>query len=131
MTTLSRFRILALIPGFFGLLGLAIAVATVPFRRYWSPVPGVSAGLLTAVVGAVACRELWRAGSWSVVAAVASGALTLALFLFFNYFFPLVQATTEPPSIVERFWYPAIVVTIVVLTCLAAWGARATSSAAA
>ena len=125
MTPRSRLRLLAVVPALFGLLGVAIAALTVPFRHFWSPVPGVGAGLLMAFVGAAACRELWRAGSRSVVAVIVSGALTLSVFLFFDFLFPLVNASSEAPSIFARLWYPGTVSTIIVLTSLSARAARA------
>jgi len=94
-------------------------------RQSWSPVPGCGAGGVLAIVGAITIRQLWlarlRAPQWLAV----SGIAAITVLLLLSRIFPIVDASSEPPSLLQRTWYPTTLGLVSVFTLLLPAVARA------
>jgi hypothetical protein len=131
VTPRTRLRGLSLIPALYALFGLGIIAATVPFRHFWSPVPGYAAGAAILLVAMVTTRELWLARSRAPLGLLMSGVVTLAVLLLLNRIFPFVEASSEPPSLIARAWYPTVLGFTAVFTLTSPWIAHASLRRAA
>ena len=98
---------------------------TLSARQYFSLLPGCAAGIGLAFVAAVAIRQCWLAQSRTPLWLAISGIAAIAIALFLDRIIPLVNAITEPPTLIERIRYPSMLAVIAVLTLLLPAVARA------
>jgi len=121
VTSRSVLRRLALIPLLHALFGAWVITATASLRQYWSPVPGYLAGTSLVLVAMVTVRQLWLPKSRAALWVGISGGVTTVVLLLLGYVFPLVNATTEPPSLIWRAWYLIVFALAVVFTIIMPW----------
>jgi hypothetical protein len=113
----DELHLASLLPLAFGLFGLHIVASTLQFRVYWSPLRGILVGSVLLVTSVLAVWQLWRGTARAPIALGMAGCCALGALLALDWLFPLINATTEPPSVLERLWYP---LTLVLLTAVTA-----------
>ena len=118
MTPRSQLRLLSLVPLLYALFGLWLIAATFSARQYLSPVPGFAAGIGLGLVALVAIRCCWVAQSRTPLWLAVSGVAAIAVLLLMDRILPLVNAVMEPPTLVERMWYPMTLGGVAGLTLL-------------
>lgn len=124
MTVRTQLRLIALVAALFALVGLTLIAISYEVRRYWSPTPGVFLGSLTIVTAAVAARQLWRATGAAPPALAVAGLAACASVVAVPWLFPLVHASSEPPSFLEAYGYWTAVLSVAILAIVATWLAR-------
>jgi hypothetical protein len=124
-------RLALALPLTFIALAAAEAWWTWQSREYWSPVPGIAVASLVLVTACVAIWTLWSGRPFAPTAIALNGVCTLGMAVALPWLFPIVIATTEPPTLFERVRYPLGVVAIVVCSVVYVWGVGRTLRAAA
>ena len=112
----TRLRILTLAPVINVLIGAEIGCLALLLRAYVPPAFGLVVSGSVVAGGAIAIRQLWRASPLAPIGLAVSGAITLCALLSLDRVIPLVNASSEPPSVFQRYWYPATFAFIVLLT---------------
>jgi hypothetical protein len=94
------------------------------FREFQSPVPGFVAGSIVMVTASRAIHTIWSVRASAPANIAISGACAFGLGLALPLLFPIVRATTEEATLVERVRYPVGLAAIVLCTILSAGFAR-------
>ena len=121
MAERTRLRLIALVAGSFAVLGIALIVISFRVRRYWSPTPGVLTGAIVTMTSALAAVQLWRAGRHAAVVFAGAGIAAFAMVYALPWLFPLVHASTEPPSFFEAYGYETALILLVLLVSPLTW----------
>jgi len=114
----------SLLPIVVGAFGLYVVAGTLRFRAYWSPLPGVLVGVVLLVNAALAVWHVWRGTARAPVVIGVAGGCALGAMLGLDWLFPIVNATSEPPSVMERLWYPLALVLLTALTTATVYHVR-------
>ena len=105
-------RVVTILPLTFVALAATEIAWTWRFRDYWSPVPGCAAGLALIVCAGIAVRTIWFRRPSAPLAIAVSGVSAFGLVLAVPWLFPLVNTTTEEPTLFQRFGYPVTLAAI-------------------
>ena len=100
----------------FGFIGACIIAFTLPFRHFWSPVPGVGIGSAIIICAVSASWMLWRANPYAPLVLALSGLLTIGAGLLLDWLFPLVNASDDRPLPLAQYYYPAALGIVVIFT---------------
>ena len=120
----DELHLASLLPLAFGFFGLHVITSTLKFRAYWSPVPGLLAGGVLLMTAALAIWQLWRGTARAPIALGIAGSCAFGALLALDRLFPLITATTEPPTVLERLWYPVTLVLLVAVTTATVYRVR-------
>ena len=110
---------MTLIPALFGLFGVALSVGSVQARRYWAPAPGILVGSI--VSAAVAARQLWQVARNATAAIACAGVCGFGALYATPSLFPLVNASSEPPSFLLLHGFSIALFTAAALTAAGTW----------
>jgi hypothetical protein len=102
-------------------VGCLLAYASFATRSLWSPLPGFGIAALVLTTAAVAIRLVWRGHRFAPLSIGIAGVALFATFLSLGWLFPVVHASSEPPSIFEQYWYPTSLVVIAALSIGGTW----------
>jgi hypothetical protein len=116
-----QLRLIALVAGIFAVLGVALIVISFRVRRYWSPTPGVLIGSIVTTASSLAAFQLWRAARNAAVVFAAAGMTVIGLVYALPWLFPLVHASTEPPSFLEAHGYETALGLVAAIVALLTW----------
>jgi hypothetical protein len=130
MIARTALRLLAAIPCIFVLAGGLIVYAAIASRALWSPVPRLAVGVLVIITGLLAAAQLWRAHRSAPIAFAIAGLVLLLTFLSLGRLFPIYNSSSETPSALLRYWYPAACALIALLTIAGVWASRVLRAAA-
>jgi hypothetical protein len=124
MNARARLRAISLIPSIFGLLGALLICNSVAFRSVVPPGRGIVVGAIVMAAAAVSIHQLWRGTRRSPAALLASTAATFGAVFAMHWIFPVVNASSEPPSFFEAHgWWLALFV-LLALSTAGLWFAR-------
>jgi hypothetical protein len=90
--------------------------SSVQLRPYFPPARGVLAGAIVLVTAGIATNQLWRATRTAPALLLAAGAFLFTVVGALPWLFPLVNASSEPPSFLERYAFPAVLLLILIVT---------------
>ena len=121
MAERTRLRLIAVVAGIFAVLGIALIVISFRVRRYWSPTPGVLTGALVTMASALAALQLWRAARNAAVIFAVAGIAAFVMVYALPWLFPLVHASSEPPSFFEAYGYETALILLVLLVLPLTW----------
>ena len=117
----------------------AVGLITVMFALYlgaiaWFARPGVAATLLTPIplavsfvlapLSALAALQLWRAARNAAVIFAVAGIAAFVMVYALPWLFPLVHASSEPPSFFEAYAYETALVLVVLIVAPLTWLAQ-------
>jgi len=116
MTVRAQLRWISLAPIVFALVGALLVVLGIDLRSAFSPTPGVLAGVIVIVAACVATAQLWRAARQAPVLVVVAGVCLAGAIYALPRFYPLVNASSEPMSLLEQNAFLIALVVVAVLT---------------
>ena len=130
MSNQSFIRLIAILPAAFLLVGAELCRWALLLRDYTAPAPGLAAGAIICLASLWAIAALLAVSPRASRALIATGIATWIGVLASPLIVPIVNASSEPPSFVERFAWLGAAILVPVATAAAVVALRAFSRAA-
>ena len=122
MSNQTYVRLVAVLPAAFAVYGGAVVVWTLQLREIFSPTLGVLIGALILLIAMAAVGTLLATSRWSVPALLLAGASAWGSFFALPRIYPLVNASSEPPSFLALYgWRGAMILVSLATVASAFW----------